>query len=220
MTPAATRGINIIMGAFLQPAMPGPIVRREMASLSDTTQGHIDSSSSGRSGDDSSSNRTSAASPSPTGDHMEKSQLIDTLNNLIETSRDGKDGFTACAEDSKDSSLRAYFTVCSTRCREAVHTLEALVKHHGGQPEESGTVMGSVNRAWLNIRAAISSNSDLAVLEECERAEDVAIRAYKQALEHELPADARMIVALQLNGVQENHDRVRAMRDERRRLAA
>ena len=151
---------------------------------------------------------------------MENNELIDTLNTLIETSRDGDNGFTACAEDAKDASLRAYFTICATRCRASVHTLEEVVKHHGGSPEQSGSVLGSVNRAWLNLRAAISSNSDLAVLEECERAEDVALRAYRSALEKDLPMDARAVVQLQLNGAQENHDRVRDMRNERRRLAA
>ncbi len=151
---------------------------------------------------------------------MENNELIDTLNTLIETSRDGDKGFTACAEDAKDAALRAYFTICATRCRESVHPLEELVIKHSGTPEPLGSVMGSVNRAWLNLRAAISSNSDLAVLEECERAEDAAIRSYRHALEQDLPADVRPVVMLQLNGAQENHDRVRAMRDDRRRLAA
>ena len=151
---------------------------------------------------------------------MENNELIDTLNTLIETSRDGDKGFTACAEDAKDASLRAYFTVCATRCRQSVPPLEELVTRHGGTPEQLGSILGSMNRAWLNLRAAISSNSDLAVLEECERAEDVALRAYRRALEQELPADARAVVKVQLDGVQENHDRVRAMRDEKRRLAA
>ena len=151
---------------------------------------------------------------------MENNELIDTLNTLIETSRDGEKGFTTCAEDAKDATLRAYFTICATRCRESVHTLEELVKFHGGSPEKSGSVLAPVNRAWLNLRAAISSNSDLAVLEECERAEDVALRTYKHALEKDLPADASAVARIQLHGVQENHDRVRAMRDERRRLAA
>ena len=151
---------------------------------------------------------------------MENNEVIDTINTLIETSRDGDNGFTACAEDAKDASLRAYFTICATRCRESVNVLAELVKQHGGTPEASGSVLGSINRAWLNLRAAISSNSDLAVLEECERAEDLAMRTYRHALEQALPDDVRAVAQLQLNGVQENHDRVRTMRDERRRLAA
>ena len=151
---------------------------------------------------------------------MQNHEIVDTLNTLIETSRDGDNGFTACAEDSKDATLRAYFTVCATRCRESVHTLEEVVKNYGGTPEQLGSVMGSLNRAWLNLRAAASSNGDLAVLEECERAEDAAIRTFQHALEQDLPVDVSAIVRIHLNGVQENHDRVRAMRDEKRRLAA
>ena len=151
---------------------------------------------------------------------MENNELIDTLNTLIETSRDGDNGFTACADDAKDTALRAYFTICATRCREAVQTLDRIVKHYGGTPEQAGSIAGSVNRAWLNLRAAMSTNSDLAVLEECERAEDAALRIYRHALEQDLPADVRPVVKAQCDGAQENHDRVRAMRDERRRLAA
>jgi uncharacterized protein (TIGR02284 family) len=151
---------------------------------------------------------------------MENNVLIDTLNILIETSRDGDKGFTACAEDAKDASLRSYFTICATRCRRSVHILEELVKNHAGTPERFGSVMGPVNRAWLNLRAAISSNSDLAVLEECERAEDAAIRAYQSALTKDLPAEVRRTVLVQLEGAQENHDRVRSMRDDKKRLAA
>ena len=151
---------------------------------------------------------------------MENNEVIDTLNTLIETSRDGENGFTACAEDAKDASLRAYFTICATRCRQSVHTLEEMVRHYAGTPEPSGSVMGSLNRAWLNLRAAISSNSDLAVLEECERAEDAAIRTFQNALALNLPADVRPLVQIQLAGVRENHDRVRAMRDDKRRLSA
>jgi uncharacterized protein (TIGR02284 family) len=151
---------------------------------------------------------------------MENHDLIDTLNTLIETSRDGENGFTTCAEDAKDAALRAYFTICATRCRESVHSLEKLVTIKGGAPEPSGSVLAPLNRAWINLRAAISSNSDLAVLDECERAEDSAIGVYQLAMEKDLPPDVRPIVQNQLNGAQENHDRVRALRDERRRLAA
>ena len=151
---------------------------------------------------------------------MDNNDVIDTLNTLIETSRDGDKGFTACADDAKDAALRAYFTICATRCRESVGTLEVLVKQYGGSPEQSGSMLAPLSRAWLNLRAAISSDSDLAVLEECERAEDTAVHTYQHALTLELPLDVHALAKLQLNGVHENHDRVREMRNERRSVAA
>ena len=151
---------------------------------------------------------------------MENNALMNTLNTLIETSRDGDKGFTACADDAKDGALRTYFTRCATRCRESVQTLDRIVKHYGGTPEQSGSTSGSIHRAWLNLRAAMSNNSDVAVLKECEHAEDAALIAYRRALEQDLPADVRPVIKAQCDGVQDNHDRVRAMREERSKLAA
>ena len=151
---------------------------------------------------------------------MENNELMTTLNTLIETSRDGDKGFTACADDVNDAALRAYFKRCATRCRESVQTLDRIVKHYGGTPEQVGSMAGSINRAWLNLRPATGSKSDLAVLEECERAEDAALTAYRRALEQDLPADVRPVIKAQCDGAQQNHDRVRAMRGERIKLAA
>jgi uncharacterized protein (TIGR02284 family) len=57
---------------------------------------------------------------------------------------------------------------------------------------------------------------DHAVLEECERSEDVAKSAYEAALKKDLPSDIRTVVERQYAGVKENHDRVRDLRNSTR----
>ena len=52
------------------------------------------------------------------------------------------------------------------------------------------------------------------MLEECERAEDVALEAYQDALKDEIPENLRFLITQQLEGVKRNHDRVRELRDE------
>ena len=113
---------------------------------------------------------------------MENSKIVSVLNDLVETSRDGATGFLACAEGAKDSMLKAYFLTRAQNCNEAVRELNNEVFHHDGQPAEYGSASGVLRRAWLNIRTAITSNDDLAVLEECESAEDAALDAYRTAL--------------------------------------
>jgi len=51
------------------------------------------------------------------------------------------------------------------------------------------------------------------VLNECERGEDVAKQVYGDALKKDLPMDVRSMVERQYQGVLENHDRVKAMRN-------
>lgn len=151
---------------------------------------------------------------------MENKHIIEILNALVETSRDGDKGFTACAEGTEKPSLRAYFTICATRCRESVRALDIAVKELGGVTESTGTVAEGAHRAWLNLRTALTSHNDQAVLEECERAEDHALKAYASALDKDLPADLRTMILLQFEGVRANHDRIKKLRDEERLVAA
>ena len=49
---------------------------------------------------------------------------------------------------------------------------------------------------------------------DCEKGEDVAKKRYQDALEKDLPADVRAVVERQYQGVLQNHDRIRDLRDQ------
>jgi uncharacterized protein (TIGR02284 family) len=151
---------------------------------------------------------------------MEDAKIASVLNDLIETSRDGATGFNTCAEGVKDSMLKAFFVKRAQNCEEAVRELNVEVLHHGGKPIEHGSGTGALRRAWIKIRTAVTNNDDLAVLEECERAEDAALESYRKALEEELPTHVRTLVQKQYEGAKENHNRVRQLRNERRQAKA
>lgn len=147
---------------------------------------------------------------------MKNDDTIDTLKKLIETSKDGEAGFETCAKHSDDPQLKAFFQERARSCHQAHIELQNAVASMGGDPEESGSVTGAIHRGWVNVKTALTSNDDLAVLEECERGEDVALAAYRDALKEPIPADVRAVIERQYEGVRMNHDRVRAMRDARR----
>jgi uncharacterized protein (TIGR02284 family) len=70
-----------------------------------------------------------------------------------------------------------------------------------------------MHRFWVNIKGAISGMDDHAILDECERGEDSAKRAYEDALNCDLPGDVRMVVQRQYTEVKANHDRVKELRN-------
>ena len=94
--------------------------------------------------------------------------------------------------------------------------MQQLVSRLGGNPESGGSVAGAVHRGWVNLKSSVTDRSDLAILEECERGEDVAKARYKKALEADLPDDIRGIVQYQYDGAVRNHDQVRDLRDRYR----
>ena len=147
-------------------------------------------------------------------------KIASVLNDLVETSRDGATGFRTCAEGAKDSMLKVFFETRAQNCEEAVRALNIEVLHHKGKPIEHGSATGALRRAWINIKTAVTSNDDLAVLVECERAEDAALEDYRKALKEDLPAHVRTLLQKQYDGAKENHDRVRQLRDERKQAKA
>lgn len=147
---------------------------------------------------------------------MSEIATISVLNELIETSKDGEKGFQRAAEDITSPDLRGILLAAAQRCATAALELQTLVRGLGGEPVQHGSVAGALHRGWVDLKAAVASRDDLAVLEECERGEDYAKRTYADALNKELPATIRAVVQRQYEGVILNHDRVRSLRDERR----
>jgi uncharacterized protein (TIGR02284 family) len=139
---------------------------------------------------------------------------ISCLNNLIETSHDGQEGFKTCADHVQDASLKTTLMAASHRCASGVKDLQAEVRRLGGDPDTTGSVAGTAMRAWINIKSAITGKNDGAILTECERGEDHAVTVYKKALEEELSLPTRTLVETQYHGVKENHDKIRSLRDQ------
>jgi uncharacterized protein (TIGR02284 family) len=144
---------------------------------------------------------------------MDKDDVIATLNDLIETSRDGEAGFRTCADGVKNAQLKQMFEQAAGRCRQAVSELQAKVRGLGGDPEKGGSVAGALHRGWVDIKSTITGMDEAAVLAECERGEDAAKKAYEKALAKDLPVDIRSTVERQYQGVRQHHDRVRQARN-------
>ena len=144
---------------------------------------------------------------------MDNGDLVETLNNLIETSRDDEEGFRTCAAGVNNPELKQMFEQAASRCRQAVNELQAKVRSLGGDPKKSGSVSGGLHRAWVDIKSTITGMDEAAVLAECERGEDVARKAYEAALAKDLPPDIRSVVARQYEGVKQHQDRVRQLRN-------
>ncbi len=140
-------------------------------------------------------------------------EVISTLNGLIETCKDGQDGFKAAAEGVERSDLKSLFYEFSQQRSQFAGELQTLVQTLGGDPENSGSLSASLHRGWINIKSVVTGKDDSAILNECERGEDSAKNAYKNALELSLPSHVMDTVQTQYASIQSAHDRVKALRD-------
>ena len=91
--------------------------------------------------------------------------------------------------------------------------LTQIVREMGGNPETGSSTSGTMHRFWVSLRSSITGMSDHAILDECERGEDVAKQSYEKALAQDLPGDVKRVIERQYAEVKANHDKVRQMRN-------
>ena len=143
---------------------------------------------------------------------LSPSDVIDTLNGLIELSRDGQHGYEEAAQkiDSPDTK-----TFCLEQSRQRAHfvgELQTLVHVLGDEPDNTGTLTGALRCGWMDLKSALGGG-DHAILVVVESSEDQAVREYQKALTKTLPADVREIVQRQSYSVKQAHDTIHVMRD-------
>ena len=145
---------------------------------------------------------------------MDNDDVIDELNTLIETCKDGEYGFRTCAEHVKNNELKTVFLTRADGCQRAATELQSIVTRLGGEADTSSSVSGTLHRGWVSAVGTLTGYSDEAMLSECERGEDAALERYRSALKKQLPPDVMSVVQTQYEGVKRNHDQVRTLRDQ------
>jgi uncharacterized protein (TIGR02284 family) len=158
--------------------------------------------------------RAARSTSDPFGMSTTTHSIASVLNSLIETCKDGQEGFRNAAENVKDADFKSLFSELSMQRQQFVSELQTLVRGLGEGMEETGSVAGALHRGWIDLKASLTSGDEHAILSECERGEDSAVAEYREALEHgDLPANLRAVIRQQFMGVQASHDRVRDLRD-------
>ena len=137
-----------------------------------------------------------------------------TIENLIETLKDGQEGFKQAAEAVKNPQLKSTFEEYSRqRARFAIE-----LRTHAATPDErdakmSGSASGALHRGWINLKSALTGGGDHAILAECERGEDSAVEEFRKAVNNDLSLPVQEIVSRQYTQIKEAHDRVKHLRD-------
>ena len=144
---------------------------------------------------------------------MDNKAVVSVLNDLIETCKDGANGFRTAAAAVQHADAKALFTSRVPTIEGAAAELQAQVRRLGGDAETTGSVAAAVHRGWIGLKSAVTGKDDAAIVTECERGEQLAVKNYEDALKKDLPAEVRAIVERQYRGAVQNLERGRALGD-------
>jgi uncharacterized protein (TIGR02284 family) len=148
----------------------------------------------------------------------EQKEIVSIIDQVIETLKDGQEGFKQAAEGVRDSQLKSLFNEYSNqRSRFAAELQTKARSLSKSESETSSSAAGALHRAWINLKSAVTKGDDHAILAECERGEDSAVEKYRKAMENDLPAPLREIISRQYTDIVSAHDRIKNLRDTAKR---
>ena len=148
---------------------------------------------------------------------MEAKATQALLNELVETLKDGQKGYADAMTDVEDSKLKETFKKYAVQRAGFITEIEDQMFKMDLKPDEGSSVTGTVHRAWIDLKSALTSKDNKAVLNECERGEDYAVKAYQTALKaQDLPGTLKSVIEKQYQGVQAAHNDIKSLRDSSR----
>jgi uncharacterized protein (TIGR02284 family) len=145
-------------------------------------------------------------------------KALEVINDLIKINNDRVAGFEKAGTDldGDNGELIALFHKLAGESQQYVIELTGIAQQYGGEAAEGTSTSGDLHRAWIDIKATFTGNDLLAILNECERGEDAAKAAYRDALdpENELSAELVQVLQIQQQGITEGHDLIKSLRDQ------
>lgn len=137
----------------------------------------------------------------------------DIVKDVVEVLHDGQKGFAELGKHLQDREVKSYFMKESLTRSQFAGELEAAV---GLENDTGGTTSGAVHRFWGDLKGKMGAG-DHALLETAEQGEDVAKKAYQNALQKsEVSGNIRQILENQQSHIQQSHNQVKAFRDSKK----
>ena len=138
---------------------------------------------------------------------------IRTLNSLIATTIDSIDGYEESAKAVDTGRFAELFRARANERRQVAGQFRGEVTRLGGNPEDDGTLLAGAHRVFLDLKAAVATRDDEAVIAEVERGEDHIKSKFEEALKDDkLSPETRAAVESAFQSVKTGHDQMSALK--------
>lgn len=133
------------------------------------------------------------------------------LKDVIGICRAAEQGLRGAANSVKTPALRATFEQYSQQRGDFANELLRAGRSLGLDLENPVGLSGVLHAGWIELKGAFTGHSERQILEECERGEDLSLKAYHQALSMNIDPIVRNILQRQVAEVETAAVRIRAL---------
>lgn len=123
-------------------------------------------------------------------------EISEKLNHILERNMDAEKNYRFASENTENERLKEFFSERADERYDFQHELKSEIRNFGEVPKKESSFLGDVQRTWMNLKTALSSNKEEALLEEITRGEKAALGEYDDILNspHLRPGTRRVLV--------------------------
>ena len=145
---------------------------------------------------------------------MEKNVLYNEIEEILEKNRDAEKGFKKASENTDNHGLRMYFMEKASKRKEFNTMLAIQIQQAYPDFDIEGSFSGTIHRAWMDVKALFSADTDEAMLEESIRGDKAAIKEYDDVLlDSTLSAGVRKLLIEQRAAIQADLQKNKTLED-------
>lgn len=138
----------------------------------------------------------------------------DRLNTLLTKSYDAEAGYKKAAEKVENGGLKNFFKKRAQDRYNFGHEIKQEVRSFGQEVDQGTSFTADAHRAWMDVKSALTSDTDEAVLEEAIRGEKASVEEYNEILaETSLPNSTRVLLEKQRNNIQNALNEVKILEE-------
>jgi uncharacterized protein (TIGR02284 family) len=123
------------------------------------------------------------------------------LNNVLQYLHDSVNGLNECVSLAEGTDFTSYLSQVSQARASYITEIENLVVGENAEPKSSGSLAGPLHRIFLDLKSYLTSKNNESIKNEILRGDEVLIKAYNEALQHETAAPVKDLLSKQLQEI-------------------
>ncbi len=108
----------------------------------------------------------------------DKKQIV-ALQELLQKTCDALAGYKLVKEKATIGTLKEWLDQKMKRRAHFATELGDLIRKLDGTPVADVSALGLAHRGWIDLKSALNTNTDLALMEECLRGEETSLEEYQ-----------------------------------------
>lgn len=143
-------------------------------------------------------------------------ETAEVLNDLIQIINDRIVGYEMAIRHTsmEDTDLKILYASMIAEGHRMKIALATEVQSLGAEIEEGTTTSGRIYRAWMDVKAIFAGHDRQTVLANCESGEQAVQRAYRMALNHDLPTYIHELLTRQQEALYASMGEIRSVREQ------